>query len=443
MSPLLEAVPEAPRSRLTPAQWRMLVAIWIVGALARLMYVEVLHPATQHVYSDMLGYVARAMSFASGKPETIADTIYPPGASIFFGLLCRLDPAWNLSRVVQWLLSIGIMGLVWSLARRLYGNTVAIVALAIVALYFPLIHYAGLFLAENPFTFLMLLTLRLFLAAASATSRGSALAWAGLAGLAAGIAASLKTTIFGPIAVTGLIYAAWAIRHRRPHWPLVSAAVLLGIMVSVVPMSLRCTRLMEGQFCLVATNGPVNILQGHYGDKFMFHWRDYARNYHFDFGSPTASLRGYTESVDLPFGAYESARNMQLVLAYVRAHPGAALLQSFRNVLDLYDGRTIWPSAQLFGRDFGAIYQRLFWFLILPPACLCLALRWRRTMDLEADSLREWLLFAPLLGLMALVFIAEGEVRYRVPFDSLFIILAARGYADLAARLRAPTRAAT
>ncbi|HLX29076.1 MAG TPA: hypothetical protein VKV24_11405, partial [Casimicrobiaceae bacterium] len=43
-------------------------------------------------------------------------------------------------------------------------------------------------------------------------------------------------------------------------------------------------------------------------------------------------------------------------------------------------------------------------------------------------SLPEWILFAPLLGLMGTVFLTLGEVRYRIPFDGLLIILAARGY---------------
>jgi hypothetical protein len=57
-------------------------------------------------------------------------------------------------------------------------------------------------------------------------------------------------------------------------------------------------------------------------------------------------------------------------------------------------------------------------------------------LGLADDSLSEWLLIGPILGLMALVFIAEGEVRYRVPFDSLILILAARSYVALAASLR-------
>ncbi len=421
---------------LTPLQLRVVWTSWIVGGLARLLYIEVVHPATHFMFSDMWGYAERGRHFFDGSTKTIADTIYPPGASIFFGLLFNLDPAWNLSSIAQWLLSLGVMGLSWSLARRLYGNTVAVVTLALLALYLPLFHYAALFLAENPFTFLMLLTLRLFICAIDATTRQTALAWATAAGLSAGVAAAFKTTIFGPLAVLGLIYAAYAVKHRKPFLVPVSAAVVAGVALLLVPMSLRCTELAEGHFCLAATNGPMNILQGHYGHKFMFNWHDPARNYFFHFGSPTAPLHGYTDSVDLQFGAYDSAANLKLVRAYIAEHPWDALLQSFSNALDLFDGTTLWPQATLLRHDAGAWFQRVFWWLVLLPAAARIVLRWRPTMDLTRDSLREWLLLAPVLGLMALAFIAEGEVRYRVPFDSLLMILAASTYVDLARAIR-------
>jgi hypothetical protein len=51
--------------------------------------------------------------------------------------------------------------------------------------------------------------------------------------------------------------------------------------------------------------------------------------------------------------------------------------------------------------------------------------------QLEAQSLPEWLLLAPLPGLMGTVFVTLGEVRYRVPFDGLLIVLAARNYVSL------------
>jgi hypothetical protein len=54
---------------------------------------------------------------------------------------------------------------------------------------------------------------------------------------------------------------------------------------------------------------------------------------------------------------------------------------------------------------------------------------------LDARSLPEWLLLAPLLGLMATVFVTIGEVRYRVPFDGLLIVLAARTYMSMGRRI--------
>lgn len=419
---------------LTKTQLRVVWLSLIGGGVARLLYVVVLHPATRHVYSDMAGYVYRAMHFFN-TPQTIADSIYPPGASIFFGILYRLDPAWNLSELVQWALSLGSMALIGSLARRLYGNAAAVVALALAAVYFPFLHYAGLFLAENPFMFLMLATLRLFVHAIDARGRAGATAWAAAAGLAAGVAASFKTTILGPLAVTGALYVAYSLKHRRPHWLAISAAIVVGVALLFVPMSLRCTQLTEGRLCLAATNGPINMLQGHYGEKFLFHWRDRVRGFYFDFGSPTAALRGYTGEVWLDFGAYDSEKNLALLRDHVAAHPGAALLQSFGNVLDLFNGRTIWPDPHLWGVDFGALYQKLFWLFVLLPAAARIAARWRPMMDLEAESLPEWLLLAPLLGLALLAFIGEGEVRYRVPFDGLLMTLAARSYVAAARAL--------
>lgn len=40
----------------------------------------------------------------------------------------------------------------------------------------------------------------------------------------------------------------------------------------------------------------------------------------------------------------------------------------------------------------------------------------------------EFALFSTLFGVFAAVFIATGETRYRLPFDCVFFVLAARFY---------------
>ncbi len=324
------------------------------------------------------------------------------------------------------------MALVWLVARRLYGTTTAVVALAITSVYFPFIHYAGLFLSENPFTFCCLLAFWLFLLAIDAPDARRAALCAGMAGLAAGLAASFKNSNFAPLLLLGAVYCVYSIKYRRPHLAIVVSSAMLGLAVLMLPMTLRCTRLNEGHFCLAATNLASNMLIGHYGEKGPFHWHDRARNLEFTFESPSAVLRGYAEHVDLDFGVYDSASNVRLAMRWTGEHPAQALRVSLQHVYDLFNGRTLWPSAELWGVDWGAVSQWLFWLFILPAAFARIVVRARPMLRLEAQSLPEWLLLAPLLGLMATVFVTIGEVRYRVPFDGLFIVLAARTYVSLA-----------
>ena len=410
-----------------PARWpaRVVWTCWLLGGLARLIYILVVHPATQHVYSDMQGYIDRATRFAMHAPEGIGDTLYPPGASMMFGALYALDPSWTLAMIVQWLLSLAIMGLVWLIARRVYGPSAAAVALVIATLYFPYLHYASLWLSENGFTALALASVWLLLVAVqSATLRGAALT-ALAAGVAAGLATAFKNTLLGPLALTGLIYSIHAARHRDRRLLPVTLGVVAGLVLVIAPLSERCTRLNEGRFCLSANNLAMNVLMGHYGEKREFRWIDRERNITMVFTAVESTLRGYTDTVILDFGPYDSARNSALATQWIAEHPVAALSLSLHNAGSLFSARTLWPAAVFRGIDYGAWSQRAFWLLILLPALATLAWRASAMVRLRSDSLPEWLLLAPLLGLIVSVFISIAEVRFRVPFDGLLIVLAA------------------
>lgn len=433
MAAIPTASPPVTTERLSRWQRRTVWACVVVGALARALYVFVLHPEVDHVYSDMEGYVHRALAWAAfgGAAETIADTVYPPGPTIYFGLLARADPAWRVAAIAQWAVSLGIIGLVWSIARRLYGNATAVVALVAASIYLPLIHYAGLFLAENPFTLAGLASFRWFLAATDAKDLAPATGWAMLAGLAAGLAASLKGTVLAPVVVVGVAWVALALRQRRPHSAGVVIGALAGAALVMLPLAQRCTNLVRTQVCLGSTNAAMNVLMGHYGEVGPFYWYDDARNSWWTFQTPSAVLHGYTARADLPFPPYDEPANLALAKEWIRAHPWQALGASVEHVADLVAGRTLWPAAELWGVDWGAVWQWLFWVFVLPPALARIAVKLPSMMRLDASSAAEVLLVAPLAGLAATAFLTIGEVRYRIPFDAFFIILAARGYVAL------------
>lgn len=439
MTPPRTAPAAAEYPPLSPSQRRIVWICLLAGALARGVYVFVLHPAVDHVYSDMEGYVHRALAWAAfgRRGEGIADTVYPVGPTIYFGLLNRLDPGWRAAAVAQWAVSVGIAGLAWTIARRLYGNAAAVAALAITSLYFPLIHYAGLFMAENPFTLAGLAAFRLFLAAIDSDELARATGWALLAGCTAAIAASFKGTVLAPATAVGFVWLLLAVRERRKSVTSVIVGAVVGAAAILLPLAQRCTDLERTQVCLGSTNAAMNVLMGHYGEIGPFYWYDDARNSWWTFESPAAVLHGYTARVDLPWPPYDTRANLALAKRWVSAHPWLAVRLSFEHVADLVAGRTLWPAAELWGVDWGVVWQWLFRLLVLPAALLRIVVMLPAMIRFEPRAAPEWLLVAPLVGLAATAFLTIGEVRYRVPFDPFFIILAARAYVALDAFARA------
>jgi len=410
-------------------------ACWLGGGLGRLIYILVIHPATQHIYSDMQGYVDRALRSAAGVPENIADTLYPPGASMFFGALYRIDPSWALAAIAQWLIALGVMALIWQMARRLYGNGAAVVALALATLYFPFTHYAALFLAENVFTFLSLLSFYSLLRAGQAAAV-AALLWALAAGTALALAAAFKNTIVLPALCTVIVWLVFAKKYGgHGGWPM-AFGVVIGFSLLIVPLSQRCTRLNEGRFCLVSNNLAMNVLMGHYGETGEFRWHDRPRGITMYFTAVESATRGYTASADFDFGPYDSTLNLRVASDWIRLHPAAALKLSLKNVGTLFGRQTLWPAALYRGVDVGVWSQKFFDALILLPALIWLLLRAPAMLRSKRGSLSEWLMLAPIIGVAASVFLSIAEVRFRVPFDGLLIVAAAPFHVLLFQRVR-------
>ena len=403
-------------------QRSLVLTALVTGALFRMWYLFVWHRANDHVYSDMAGYVQWAQRF--WDPQTIADTVHAPGTPLYYALLYSLDPRWNLAIMAQWGLSVGCIVLLWRIGALCYGGWVGPLTALAAAAYFPFTHYAAFFLAENPFMFFLLLGFWAVLHADRAQSLGRALAWGLLAGLACGVAASFKNAVLGPLAVTGVGYVALAVRQRRRTWIPIAVGTAFGLAAIYTPMTLRCSRL-AGHFCVAASNTGMNMLIGHYGKKGPFYWEDRARNITFMFQSPTTVLRGYKEPVHFPFGAYDSASNFSTLKEYLLSHPTEALELSLDNVWDLFAAPTLWPSSTYGPVDWGATSQHVYWYGILAPGLLYLLMCASRRTSYRLGT-QEVLLTLPLLGIMLTVFLSVSEGRYRIPFDGLMMVLAAR-----------------
>lgn len=411
--------------------WVGAFAVFVLGCLWRWHYLFHVHPPTQFIYSDMKGYVDAGLRwFDPTYVPSIADTLYPPGTAFFFGWLHTIDPSWHLAIAVQWGFSCLVPLLLADTARCLYGHRVAWLTLILSSGYFPFLDHASYFFSEGLLLVAVVATMWALVHALQAGCRTQRWVWGVGAGVLLGAAAAVKSVVLVPaLGVVGVLaIAAWRAPGRRAAVFAACCGASIGFVLVCAPLSVRCTRLNEGHFCLISNNGPMNVLLGHAGHIKGIRWTDPQRHFMHEFGCPVANQRGYTELLEFPFGAYESRPNLAAAWQWIHRHPTDALLLSLEHVFDLFVGTLPWPTSHSPQRRWINLFQQLYWIFLLLPALYSLARQWAQRKASAGPTLADALMIAPLLGLMVVVFATKGEPRYRVAYDGFMILLAARWY---------------
>jgi hypothetical protein len=167
---------------------------WPLGITAlaiatRVLWTVIIHPPSQFIYSDMAAYVARAQRLAAdpGGGPWGDEVFFPWGTHYLLAALLRLFGATIEAKsvAVAWgLLNAAIAPLAYFMAGRLHGgpswsreehgvgqtmsaasaeergltNATARAAGALLVIYYPVIAYAGYFLSESPFALCLTLT---------------------------------------------------------------------------------------------------------------------------------------------------------------------------------------------------------------------------------------------------------------------------------------------
>src|SRR2546427_3618080 len=104
--------------------WDRFAAVSIAGgAVLRAVFTLWIHPPLDYVYSDMGGYVTRAVRLATGARLNRFDTFYPPGTHIVLSLPLRIFGTgragmWAAS-ILMLLISCSVPLLAWRFATRL------------------------------------------------------------------------------------------------------------------------------------------------------------------------------------------------------------------------------------------------------------------------------------------------------------------------------------
>ena len=364
-------------------------------------------------------------SATSGKPTAFRS----PGLPMFLAAVYTVtEPVglkrWTAARVALALVGTALAALLGLVAFQLFGRRAALAALAIAALFPPLIVLGGSLLGETLFVTLMLAAIACMLADRTA---GGSRRWLIAAGAICGLAALTRGQGLA-LVVPLMIAAATAGSGARPRRTRIGRAALLAAMAAVVvaPWTIRNTVALDSFTPVTTQSGSA--LAGTYNDarrtdpRWPGAWRPPGR---------LAEVRAALE----PERGDEPGQQRVLVrrsLEYMADHPGYVVEVGARNTWRLlglsgpdwwrFSGRTLslpnW-TADVSGASFLVV--------------LLLAVAGAFTRVARAAPLWVWLI--PCLMLLSAVFVV-GETRFRAPADPFVVLLAALAFGSRSAARR-------
>ena len=380
------------------------LAIRIVFVLATPDY-KLVHDAKD--YDHHAVSIAQGHGFATsyGRPTAFRPPAYPilvAGVYKVVGTDSKPDRV-RWARLANALVGTGIVALIGLIALQLWGRRTALAALALGAVYIPLILVGQSVMSEPLFVLCMLG------AVAAALKRGG-YRWAVLAGVLAGLAVLGRANAV--ILLAPLAFAVW----KRPRGFGPPVALVVAAALTVVPWTVRNVVTLHA-FVPVSTQ-LGSALAGTYNSEARADkvnpasWRTLKRVD--DYRPLFNQVRSTSEPV-------LEKELRQASLDFIKAHPAYVLTVAWwttRRMLDLAGmDWSIHTAATISATRGWAIAGVIcFWIFAL------LALAGATTRAARAAP--PWLWTVPLLMYLSVVFLVVETPRYRAAIDP-FIVLAA------------------
>lgn len=417
------------------AVWGATALVLVAALVIRLGYIgSTPDPRLVH---DALDYDGHAVSIAQGHgySATLAfgrpTAFRPPAYPYLLGGVYRLagveraprQDRVHVARIAQAVTGVAIVGLLGLVAAQVWGAVVALVAMALAAVYVPLVTMSGTAMSEPLFDVFMLAAL-----ASALRHRRSAhrIRWAVAAGLLAGLA--ILTRANAVILLPPLVLAVWDLRPRCSWRSLAPPALLVVTAVlAVTPWTIRNARELH-TFVPVSTQ-LGSALAGTYNDQ--------ART---DRTHPASwrSIKWVPEYADLwaavrrtPEATLEKELRARS-LRYIREHPlyvGQVAMWATLRGLELTgrDWSRHTASTVSIDRTWADRGVLCFWIVAL------VALAGAFTRLARRAPAFFWAF--PLLMYASVVFLVIETPRYRTPMDPFIVLLAALAVVAGARRL--------
>jgi hypothetical protein len=450
------------RLRLSGAVWAAL-AVFAVALAARLLWVAYVDNPFDNIFSDMGGYINRALQLAYGASNPlpidgdkhISDAraiaasaagvdpwsancpLYPPGAHMVYAAEAKLA-GWThhaavltLNCVWGALVAPCTLLLALGVVRRL---SVAVAMGLFMALWYPLLAFCGFFSSEQPYAGALALSVWLLVRQVESGKGAVSL------GLASSVAYLIRPQIVMTLAALTLVgvFILWRRPPRAPRLRLPTLLVAGGILtVTVVWGAWRYHHLSGGRWGLISDNSTMTRLWAdtNYG-RVQAKWRaPDGAVMSFLFESPPKAELGLHRELEI--NGYigdsvqiEAARRNEVHYMTL----GERLLRWAGNVRLLFVDNTLWPDSMHQGDGWRkTAFAASKWLLL---AVLCpLALvgiascAWR-------PRLVPLVCAAHVITMIVVAAFFFAEQRYRVPYDLAIVILALEGARWMASLIR-------
>ena len=399
---------------------------WPLLALAlvvRIAQIAATHDWVPPAASDPADYVRHAVSIANGHgmapsfiPHGGPSALRPPAYPYFLGgVFAVAGDSFTAGRIASALLGVVSVALIGLIAQTLWTRRVALIAMAIAAVYPPLVLLSGTLLSEPLGLPLVLGMLWLLLAHRAPPRPGWVAPVAGLL-FALALLDRPALVVFG----VPLVAVLWTSRRELVTVIAVAALAIVPWTIrnasefhAFVPISTQSGFLVGGTYNASADHDAVE--PGAY------------RPVVFD-----AAMRAIYANRALDENQLSKALG-RAGRTYAKDHPGYVPRVLWFNSLRLLGLRhgSAGAKAAYFFQGIGANYAKLArwsWYLLALAAIVGVALG-------AARGVPWWLWIVPVLLFVTVVWIS-GDIRYRVPIEPFAIWAAAYAVANVTDRRR-------
>lgn len=377
--------------------------------------------------NDEITYSMLGHRFATGHGMTFPEPWYPWIAadapqsyfsytfSIFIaGIYAIFGFSPLIARFVMAVLSTAIVGMVYLLGRRLFDESVALLATAIAAIYAYLIFYGVALVTETPFTLALMVALYVAMRIRARELHGIG-AWLLLGAiLAVAVLARVAAIFFVPIL---LVWLYWSLRKEIKPAMLLIPLVMIGL--SMLPLTIRNYQLW-GEFALSEAQFGHVFWNGNHPD--------HMGNFH-----PFKVFPIPEDVLALNNDVLITNTLLRMAVANIVADPWNFVMLTVTRLRELF---MFWPSSD---STLTANLLRLLSFGAIVPFTLYGLLANLRRFDELAPI---YLFFVVHVGVYAVTW---TMVRYRVPMDPFFILFASytlhQAYTTFSARRPASVQA--